>query len=308
MAGWFTLGAAAIGAGSGILGGILGGKKEKKQQRAAQAFEAQRIRMMANDAKLAGIHPLAAMGVASSYQNPAMMVSSGGMANGVAQAGRSIADGITDYANIKRESKEKLAQTAMVQRQLDRDDRVAAASIIKMNAEAKEAEARANLAVATQNQMRIDAAAQLRNPPGGYSGTGGQYRGSTDPDKVITEGGEKFFVREPVQEYLQPKDGDGKPLARAVIRAPNQLDTQSWQGAYGELGEWISGAFNVGNEMAFRLGRYAAQGLKNMGDRKRQNELRYRRYQFRRWSAGKGPRPSWLPEGFQIKEAPFGKD
>lgn len=306
MAGWFTLGAAAIGAGSSILGGIMGSKSKKKQQAQAQAFEAQRIRMMANDAKLAGIHPLAALGVASSYQNPAMMVSSGGMANGLAQAGRSIADGITDYGNVKRETAARLSQQQVTQRTLDREDRLADASILKMTAESKEAIARANLAIATQNQIRTDAAAQLRNPPGGYSGTGGQYRGSTDPDEVIKRSGESFAIREADQRHERPVGSP--PLARAVVRSPHALDTQSWQSAYGELGEWISGGFNVASEAAFRIGQWAAKGLAARNERTRALMLAKRRVEFRRWVKGEARRPSWLPKGFKITERPFGKD
>lgn len=60
------VGASLIGLGGNLLGGLFG----RKQQKDALAFERQRIQMTVNDAKAAGIHPLAALGVSSSYQNP----------------------------------------------------------------------------------------------------------------------------------------------------------------------------------------------------------------------------------------------
>lgn len=70
---WAPVIAAGISAGSDILGGILGGSSAKKQAKKAAKFakkqfeymkylNANRIRLTVDDAKAAGIHPLAALG------------------------------------------------------------------------------------------------------------------------------------------------------------------------------------------------------------------------------------------------------
>lgn len=181
MSGWFTLGAAAIAGGSSLLGGFLGGKKDKKAQREAQAFEAQRIRMMSNDAKLAGIHPLAALGVAQSYQNPAMMIRSDGMANGVSQAGAAAANALNDYGNTKRAAQERELQNKLMIAKQASEARVAESEVARNNAEAYESWRRGMAIGATDHQVRWNAAAELRNPPGGYSNTGDptQFRAGT---------------------------------------------------------------------------------------------------------------------------------
>lgn len=128
MSGLIGMGAASIigagiSAGGGILSGILGNKSSKKQQRAAQAFEAQRIRMMANDAKLAGIHPLAALGVAANYQNPHMGIGDGGFANSIGSAAQSIGSGLTDYAQAKKSEKMEAQAAALAERQFQQRER-----------------------------------------------------------------------------------------------------------------------------------------------------------------------------------------
>lgn len=54
--------------GGALISGIFG----SKQQKSAQAFEQNRIGMTVREAKKHGIHPLAALGQASAYQNPFM--------------------------------------------------------------------------------------------------------------------------------------------------------------------------------------------------------------------------------------------
>lgn len=117
------LGGAAISAGGSLLGGFLDNRASKKQLKMAHAFEAQRIRMMANDAKLAGIHPLAALGVAANYQNPVSMVSSGGFGNAVGTAGQHIGQALTDYAQGQKADAKANAAAALAEKQLQLEER-----------------------------------------------------------------------------------------------------------------------------------------------------------------------------------------
>lgn len=106
------MGAAAISAGSSLLGGALSGKssrKAAKQQNAmAQAqFDSQMdesIQRRVADAKKAGIHPLYALG-ASSGASPTISgqaETGSGMGDAIAQAGGALAAGISGQANEKQ--------------------------------------------------------------------------------------------------------------------------------------------------------------------------------------------------------------
>lgn len=58
-----------ISAGTSLLGGILGNKKADKQSKMQKTFAQKGIRWRVNDAKAAGLHPLAALGAQTqSYQ------------------------------------------------------------------------------------------------------------------------------------------------------------------------------------------------------------------------------------------------
>lgn len=105
MSGIIAAAGSVIGGLLGFGGSLLGSKSSKKQQQAAHHFEAQRIRMMSNDAKLAGIHPLAALGVASAYQNPYQAIPSGGMSQGLGALGQGISQAAVDYGQGQQEAK-----------------------------------------------------------------------------------------------------------------------------------------------------------------------------------------------------------
>lgn len=72
MSWWGALVQGAVDAGKMATNYIMSARNRRK----ANAWEAQRIRMLVNDARAAGIHPLAAMGAASGYQNPHGLVPS----------------------------------------------------------------------------------------------------------------------------------------------------------------------------------------------------------------------------------------
>lgn len=94
---------ALIAAGASLLGGHLNRKAQEKRDRKAHEFERTRIRTVAADAKAAGIHPLAALGAASGYQNPyGGPVSGSTMGDGFAAAGQYIGDAIDKRGQKKQ--------------------------------------------------------------------------------------------------------------------------------------------------------------------------------------------------------------
>lgn len=99
---------AAATIGSSILGGIFGNKQQKKSEQ----FERQRIRMIAEDAKAAGIHPLAALGGNAGWQNPY---------NGSSPMGSAIADGAGKFAQIKAQEQLQAAQVDALRSEAERN-------------------------------------------------------------------------------------------------------------------------------------------------------------------------------------------
>lgn len=150
------IGAAAITAGAGLLGGIMGKKSRKKEIAQAQAFEAQRIRMMVRDAKAAGIHPLAAMGVAANYQNPFQGLGPDPMTTGLQAAGEAVGNGLINYAQRKDAKAEAAARDKLATQQLQLNARVANSEIMRNVADAQKAQAEAQ-AVTREQFLRARA-------------------------------------------------------------------------------------------------------------------------------------------------------
>lgn len=159
MSGIVSAAGAVVGGLLGFGGSILGGKSSKSAQKRAHAFEAQRIRMMAKDAKLAGIHPLAALGVASSYQNPVMGVPSSGYAQGLGALGQGLSQAATDYAQGQKSARAEKAEGDLLTYQ-------------KAESKARMAESLANadLAAARAHAVRYGVKYAAQNPQAGYSG------------------------------------------------------------------------------------------------------------------------------------------
>lgn len=87
-----------ISAGSSLLGGALGAsssaKQNKKQMELQKEFAQKGVQWRVADAKAAGLHPLAAMGLQGSTYSPAFQTNP--MGDALAQAGQSIANGVRD--------------------------------------------------------------------------------------------------------------------------------------------------------------------------------------------------------------------
>ncbi len=80
-----------------VVGGLFGSSAAKKDRKAQLAYAQNGIQWRVNDAKKAGIHPLYALGASTPSYTP---VGSGGLANGIANAGNAIGAGV-DKATAK---------------------------------------------------------------------------------------------------------------------------------------------------------------------------------------------------------------
>lgn len=90
------IGGSLISSGSSLLGGLLGRSSARSQNRANEAlqreFAQHGIRWKVEDAKAAGLHPLAAIGAQGASYSPATVVDP--MGDALAQAGQSIGSGV----------------------------------------------------------------------------------------------------------------------------------------------------------------------------------------------------------------------
>lgn len=86
-----------ISAGSSVLGGLFGSKSAKRQNRRNEAlqreFAQHGIQWKVEDAKRAGIHPVAALGAQGASYSPSTVVDP--MGDALAQAGQSIGSGVS---------------------------------------------------------------------------------------------------------------------------------------------------------------------------------------------------------------------
>lgn len=80
---------ALIAAGSSLIGGIMGSRERAKDRSMQQEFAKQGIQWKVEDAKKAGIHPLAALGAQTTSYAP-VSVGQPSIASGIASAGQDI--------------------------------------------------------------------------------------------------------------------------------------------------------------------------------------------------------------------------
>lgn len=136
------IGGALISAGGSLLSGLLGRRSQKKRDRKSHDFERQRIRMIVNDARLAGIHPLAALGHASGASNPYQVGGGDAFAQGLAESANQVGDAIS--------------------RRGDKAEQKARLEVLKSEAERNKAEAAAMVAEATSRTQIARATAATR--------------------------------------------------------------------------------------------------------------------------------------------------
>lgn len=123
-----------ISAGANILGGIMGSNDKKRDIQMQKDFAQQGIRWKVEDAKAAGIHPLAALGAQTTSYSP---VSVGGpsIASGLASAGQDIARGVhaTRSNSEKVDAYAKTIQDLNIRR-MGLENDLLASQIAKVNA------------------------------------------------------------------------------------------------------------------------------------------------------------------------------
>lgn len=88
-----------ISAGSSLLGGLLGKSSADKQMKMQTKFAKNGIQWRVEDAKKAGIHPLAALGASTSAYSPI----NNGFGDAVAQAGNALGQEASAQAERKRQ-------------------------------------------------------------------------------------------------------------------------------------------------------------------------------------------------------------
>lgn len=84
---------AAIGAGANLIGGLFGSKDRSKDRKLQKEFAQHGIRWKVEDAKAAGIHPLAALGAQTTSYSP-VSVGGSSVASGLAASGQDISRAI----------------------------------------------------------------------------------------------------------------------------------------------------------------------------------------------------------------------
>lgn len=105
-----------IGAGASLLGGLFGSNSQKKQMQmqiaAQREFAQQGVQWRVEDAKKAGIHPLAALGAQTHAFSPIGVGSDYTLSQGMADAGQQLGSAIS----AGRTKVEKAMQTLQLQR------------------------------------------------------------------------------------------------------------------------------------------------------------------------------------------------
>lgn len=122
-----------IEAGANILGGILGGKEKDKDRKLQKEFAQQGIQWKVADAKLAGIHPLAALGAQTTSFSP-VSVGDHSIASGLASAGQDISRAVdaTRTQGQKVDAYAKTIQDLNIRR-MGLENELLASQIAKIN-------------------------------------------------------------------------------------------------------------------------------------------------------------------------------
>jgi hypothetical protein len=101
---------AIISGGASIAGGLISDYSNRKAASKAYSRSQKAIRNTVADAKAAGIHPLYALGNSAGYSSPVAI--NDGAGTGLAEAGRSIAEGIREKRDSARADRVADAQIA----------------------------------------------------------------------------------------------------------------------------------------------------------------------------------------------------
>lgn len=101
-----VLGGAAIGAIGNIAGGLIGSSKAKKEAAKARDWQERmdntQVQRRVSDAKSAGIHPLAALGMTQSYSSPVGLGGGSALGDGIAAAASGVGNAVSNRGSEKR--------------------------------------------------------------------------------------------------------------------------------------------------------------------------------------------------------------
>lgn len=107
-----------VGAGSSLIGGLLGNSQEKEALQWQKTYAKHRVEMTVKDAERAGIHPLAALGSSAAGSMVSPPYTGNSLGDGVARAGQILADqlstGRATRELMSSEAERNRAETAML--------------------------------------------------------------------------------------------------------------------------------------------------------------------------------------------------
>lgn len=113
----FSIIPALIMAAGALAGGAIAAKSGRDAQKSAQAQDARKIQTLVADAKIAGIHPLAALGSSISLTPTQQISGQSATGSAVADASRAIAGGFSRQAATKANAPMQQAQIELIQGQ-----------------------------------------------------------------------------------------------------------------------------------------------------------------------------------------------
>lgn len=163
-----TLVGAGISAGANLIGGGIAAASNKKVQkrvwRDTKKLAQNQLQWRVQDARAAGIHPLAALGLPPAGAGGAIS-GGGGLAEGFSRAGESIGQGIAGYGQAKMDAKIRAEEK---QRQQMYDTQAVLESQARIQESA--ARARASNAEADWTRAQLAASVAAQNAAPGKSG------------------------------------------------------------------------------------------------------------------------------------------
>lgn len=125
-----AIAAAGINAGSSLVGGYLD-RKAGELSSGEKWINAFPIQAAVRDAKAAGLHPLFALGAGGISPSPRYIEGQSNTGTHLANAGAAIAQGVTNYANVKSQKPLAQANLRVLNSQADRNEAETAAILSK---------------------------------------------------------------------------------------------------------------------------------------------------------------------------------
>lgn len=213
-----------ISAGTSLLGGLFGRSEAQANRAAQEKYAKNSIQWRVEDAKKAGIHPLAALGAAGASYTPV----SSGFGDAVAQAGQSIGAGVAEQHRAKRGNKLDTLNAQLIQSSINNNQ--AQADLHKAQALNVTAQARNNAlgAVGGLNKAPLPMYIRVIDPRDPKK----RVRWVLNPE-IASDFGENFapaILAEPdgTPGIMSRTPGNVRKQSRAKIRKLPSNPNQSW--------------------------------------------------------------------------------